>query len=94
MNVSFLDEKYPSMKTIIKNIKPFAGKVMTVDASNIVEKETGSVITSNVFILGYAIGKKLLPIKKKYILEALKEIVPPRYIDMNVKVFEMGIKHK
>lgn len=94
LKVSFLDEKYPSMKTIIKHIKPFAGKVITVDASNIVEKKTGSVITSNVFILGYAIGKKLLPIKKKYALEALKEVVPPRYLDENIKVFEIGMKHK
>jgi indolepyruvate ferredoxin oxidoreductase beta subunit len=94
LNVSFLGEKYPSMKSIIKNIKPFAGKIITVDASKIVEKKMGSVITSNVFILGYVIGKKMLPIKKKYVLEALKEIVPPRYLDENIKVFEMGMKQK
>lgn len=94
ITVSVLGEKYPTMQNIIKHIKPFSGKVMTIDATSIVEKETGSDITSNVFVLGYAIGKKLLPIKEKFVLEALAEVIPPKYLEMNKKVFEMGKKHK
>lgn len=94
MSVSVMGEKYPAMKSIISKIKPFAGKVITIDATNIVEKATGSDIASNIFVFGYAIGKKLLPIKKKYAIEALKQVVPPKYLDMNMKVFEMGMKQK
>ena len=54
----------------------------------------GSVITSNVFLLGYAVGKKFLPLKEKFVLEAIKEVVPARALDENVKAFEMGIKKK
>ncbi|MFH0929362.1 MAG: indolepyruvate oxidoreductase subunit beta [Candidatus Aenigmatarchaeota archaeon] len=94
MTVSVLGEEYPTMKSIVKKIKPFAGKVITLDASDIVEKETGSIIASNIFVFGYTIGKKLLPIKKKFALEALAEVVPPKYLEMNKKVFEMGLNHK
>ena len=94
MSNSVMGEKYPSMNSVVKRIKPFSGKVIVIDASKIVEKETGSVIASNVFVFGYAIGKKLLPIKKKYALDALKQVVPPKYLEMNLKIFEMGFKHK
>ena len=94
MSVSVLDEKYPSMKEVVSRIKPFSGKVMVVDASKNVENATGSNITSNIFVFGYIIGKKLFPVKKKFAIEALKQIVPPKYLDMNIKVFEMGMKQK
>jgi len=94
ITVSVFGERYPTMKTIIKQIKPFAGKVMVVDASKVVEKETGSVLTSNIFILGYALGKKLLPLKKKFVLQAIEGTVPSRYLEVNKKVFEMGMRYK
>ena len=94
MSNSVMGEKYPSMNSVIKRIKPFSGKVIVIDAAKTVEKEFGSVIASNVFVFGYAIGKKLLPIKKKYAIEALKQVVPPKFLEMNLKIFEMGFKHK
>lgn len=93
VTVSVLGEKYPSMENIINHIKPFAGEIMIISASEIVKKETGKVITSNIFMLGYAVGKGLLPLKEKFVLEAIAEIVPPRYLEVNKKVFEMGKKH-
>ncbi len=94
ITVSVLGEKYPSMESIINNIKPFAGEIMLISASDIVKKETGKVIASNIFILGYAVGNGLLPLKEKFVLDAIAEIVPPKYLEMNKKVFEMGIHHK
>jgi indolepyruvate ferredoxin oxidoreductase beta subunit len=94
ITVSVLGEKYPSMENIVNHIKPFAGEILIINASDIVKKETGNVITSNIFILGYTIGKELIPLKEKFVLEAISEIVPPRYLELNKKVFEMGMKHK
>ncbi|MFH1474208.1 MAG: indolepyruvate oxidoreductase subunit beta [Candidatus Aenigmatarchaeota archaeon] len=94
ITVSVLGEKYPSMENIVNNIKPFAEEIMLISASEIVKKETGKVIASNIFMLGYAVGKGLLPLKEKFVLETIAEIVPKRYLEMNKKVFEMGINHK
>jgi indolepyruvate ferredoxin oxidoreductase beta subunit len=94
ITVSVLGEKYPSMENIVNHIKPFAGEILIINASDIVKKETGNVITSNIFILGYTVGKELIPLKEKFVLEAISEIVPPRYLELNKKVFEMGMKHK
>ncbi|NIO45010.1 MAG: indolepyruvate oxidoreductase subunit beta [Candidatus Aenigmarchaeota archaeon] len=94
ITVSVLGEKYPRMENIVSHIKPFAGRIIIINASEIVKKETGSIITSNIFILGYAISKGLLPLKEKFVLEAIEENVPKRYIELNKKVFEMGMKNK
>ncbi len=94
ITVSVLGEKYPKMENIISHIKPFAGRIIIINASDVVKKETGSILTSNIFILGYAISKKLLPLKEKIVLETIEENVPKRYIELNKKVFELGMKHK
>jgi indolepyruvate ferredoxin oxidoreductase beta subunit len=93
LSVSVMGEKYPSIKEIEKNLKDFSEKVIVMNASEIVKKETGSDIAANVYLLGYVIGKGLLPLKKKYILEAMQEL-GPKYFEINKKIFEMGMKHK
>jgi indolepyruvate ferredoxin oxidoreductase beta subunit len=92
ITVSAFGEKYPSIEDIINHIKPFSDKITILDASKIVEKETGSILTSNIFILGYAVSKGLIPIKEKFILEALKENVPENFFEINKKIFELGMK--
>jgi indolepyruvate ferredoxin oxidoreductase beta subunit len=93
LSVSVLGEKYPSIKEIERSLKDFSKKVIVINASEIVKKETGSDIAANVYLLGYAIGKGLLPLKEKYILEVMQEL-GPKYFDVNKKIFEMGMKHK
>ncbi|MHA1865443.1 MAG: 2-oxoacid:acceptor oxidoreductase family protein, partial [Candidatus Heimdallarchaeaceae archaeon] len=94
ITVSVLGEKYPSIENIVNHIKPFADKIIILNASEVVKKETGSILGSNVFLLGYAISKGLLPLKEKFILEAIEEVIPKKYVEVNKKIFEMGMKHK
>jgi len=92
ITVSAFGEKYPTNDEIISHIKPFSNKTIIIDASKIVEKETGSILSSNIFILGYAISKGLIPIKEKFILESIRENVPEKYFELNKKVFDLGKK--
>jgi indolepyruvate ferredoxin oxidoreductase beta subunit len=94
ITVSVLGERYPSMENIINHIKPFADKIIILNASDVVIKETGNDLTSNVFILGYAVGNELIPLKEKFILKTVEEIVPKKYIELNKRIFELGMKHK
>lgn len=92
LSVSVLNERYPSIKEIQKNLKYFSKKVISLDASEIVKKEVGNVRPANIFMLGYAFSKKLIPIKKRFLLEGIKKVVPEKYLDMNEKVFKLGMK--
>jgi indolepyruvate ferredoxin oxidoreductase beta subunit len=94
VTVSVLGEKYPSIDGMKKALEDFCSEIIVLSASEIVKKETGSEITSNVFMLGYVVGKKLLPLKPENVLKAIEKIVPPKYFDLNKKIFEMGLNYK
>jgi Pyruvate/2-oxoacid:ferredoxin oxidoreductase gamma subunit len=92
LTASMYNEHYPSseeVKAIL--LKEFAKSVEFVKASEVAIKETGNVISSNVFMLGVALGKDLLPIKKEFVLEALKE---KKFFEGNKKMLEMGMQTK
>jgi indolepyruvate ferredoxin oxidoreductase, beta subunit len=88
LTVSMYNEKYPENAEIEKVLSDFSEKVVMIEASKTAIKEAGSSISANVFMLGYAIGHGLLPIKKEFALEALAE---KKYFEMNKKLFEMGM---
>ena len=93
LSVSVLGEKYPSLNEIENNLKNFSEKVIFLNASETVQKETGNDIAANIYLLGYVIGKGLLPLKEKYILEAMQEL-GPKYFEVNKKIFEMGMEYR
>ncbi|MFH0711334.1 MAG: indolepyruvate oxidoreductase subunit beta [Candidatus Aenigmatarchaeota archaeon] len=85
-------EAYPSLKEIQKDLKKFGSKAVSLNASDIAKKETERVVYTNVYLLGYCVGKKLIPLKKNSILEGMKSVVPEKYFETNKKVFELGMK--
>jgi indolepyruvate ferredoxin oxidoreductase beta subunit len=93
LSVSVLGETYPSIKEIENNLKDFSKKVIVLNASEIVKKETGSEIAANIYLLGYALAKGLIPLKERFALEAMEQVAP-KYFEANKKVFELGKKHQ
>lgn len=93
LSCSVLGENYPSIKEIGETLKDFSEKVIILNASEIVKKATGNDIAANIYLLGYAIGKGLIPLKEKYVLQAMEEVAP-KYFEANKKIFEIGMKHR
>jgi indolepyruvate ferredoxin oxidoreductase beta subunit len=85
-----LGEKYPSIDEVKKELGSFAKEIIAVNATEVAIRETGTAVTSNIYMLGIASARNLLPIKRELLLESLKETVPPKYFDMNKKIFELG----
>lgn len=77
--------KYP--ESIIQRLKAKAPQVMAVDALKIA-KECGSIKAVNIVLLGLA--AKTSAIEKGAWLEAIREVVPPKALDVNLKAFEAG----
>jgi len=93
LSCSVLGDKYPLIEEIETNLKNFSEKVIILNASEIVKKETGNDIAANIFLLGYAIANKLIPLKEKYIFQAMQEVAP-KYFEINKKIFELGKNYK
>jgi len=92
LSIFVAKEKYPSLNHIINALKSFSANVITLDASEKVKNTTGGIISTNIYILGYASAKKLIPLKKQSILKGIKEVIPERYLELNKKVFDLGFK--
>ncbi|HEX3040225.1 MAG TPA: indolepyruvate oxidoreductase subunit beta [Caproiciproducens sp.] len=76
---------YP--EDIIGAVKEQGVKVVAFDALSLAE-QAGSVKAVNVVLIG-AMAKRL-EIEKEIWIETIKETVPPKFIDMNLKAFELG----
>ena len=47
-------------------------------------------VVCTLYLLGYAVSKKLIPLEKESVLQAIKNIIPEKYLELNIKAFELG----
>lgn len=83
------NQKYPSLKEVLKKIHCFTENVVVVEAAKLAEK-TGSSLTQNMVLLGALAANSKMPIKKESLMEAMAELVPAKHVDVNVEAFELG----
>lgn len=77
--------EYP--KDILGEVRKQGVKVVALDALGMAE-QAGSSKAVNVVLIG-AMAKKL-DLPKEVWIDTIKETVPPKFIDMNLKAFELG----
>ncbi len=90
LSVSILKEKYPSTNEIVKKLKNFGTRIILVNGAEKIKKEGLSTIFSNVYLLGYAIKKKLIPLSKKTVLAAIEDVVPENMVEVNKRIFNLA----
>lgn len=81
--------QYPDVERILKRIRGFTKSIISIDAANLAEK-TGKSITQNMVMIGALAATEKLPVKVDTLKAALHELVPAKYLDTNMKAFEMG----
>jgi indolepyruvate ferredoxin oxidoreductase beta subunit len=77
--------KYP--ENIIEIIKEEYKNTVSLDALNLA-KQSGNIKAVNVVLLGLL--ARSTKIKKEVWIDSLKEIIPERFIDVNMRAFEFG----
>jgi len=77
--------KYP--ESILEKIREVSENVITIDALSIA-KECGNIKAVNMVLIG--LMAKYTDIEKDIWIEAMKETVPERFLDVNLKAFEKG----
>jgi len=83
-----------SEKEIKKKInKLLKGKKHIISAAEICKRELGKDVVAGIYLLSYASHNKLIPIKPELILKAIKKVIPPRYLDLNIKALNLAKKH-
>ena len=82
---------YPSLDGITEKINGFTRNVVVVEAAELA-KEAGSVLTRNAVLIGGLAATGKMPVKIESLKEAIRELVPAKYLEMNMKAFELGYK--
>ncbi len=87
--------KYPSLETILEKLGEKNIKIHLVDANGISKKITGTIISANIAILGYAYAidpglQKLL--EYKHLEKGLEKVFRGKVLELNKKVLEEAYK--
>jgi indolepyruvate ferredoxin oxidoreductase beta subunit len=83
---------YPSLEEVIKQIHGFTKIVVVVEAARLAV-EAGSILTRNAVMIGALAAAGKVPVKIESLKEALCELVPARYLEVNFKAFDLGYKY-
>ncbi|MEM2102107.1 MAG: indolepyruvate oxidoreductase subunit beta [Candidatus Bathyarchaeia archaeon] len=82
---------YPELNAIIEKICLFTKNVVTIDATRVAES-LGNVAVQNMVMLGAFVRIGNLPVKPETIKSSVCEVVPERFVDLNLKAFEAGYR--
>lgn len=80
---------YPTMDEIVKRIRRFTEKIVVVETRRL-SGEAGSVLTQNSVLIGTLAATGKMPVRVESLKEALRELVPTKHVEMNVRAFELG----
>ncbi len=73
-------------------LRKFSNKVIFFPATKVVEKEIGNPVLAGTLLLSVAVFKRLIPLKPDSLLNAIKEVIPGKYLQINKKAFKLGAK--
>ena len=87
--VSLGQSVYPALDQILAKLNGIAGKVVTLDAAQIAQ-DAGSLLATNIVMLGALFGAGLLPIKTETIKETIRARFPAKVAPVNIRAFDLG----
>jgi indolepyruvate ferredoxin oxidoreductase beta subunit len=83
------DATYPEVSRVISKIKDLSRRVWTLNATEIA-LEMGDPIFSNIVMLGALCAMDVLPINREGFESIIKDLLPSRRLDENMKAFDRG----
>ncbi len=82
-------EAYITYDKVLSRIRSTGARVVEVDAMALA-MEAGNPQTVNVVMVGALAASPGFPVGKEHMVEAVKENVPKKALDVNLKAFELG----
>jgi indolepyruvate ferredoxin oxidoreductase beta subunit len=80
-----------TLSDITQTINRFYSKSILIDAVELAMK-AGSPLVQNIVMLGLLASTKQLTINVSTLKESIKQLISPKYFELNVKAFELGLK--
>jgi indolepyruvate ferredoxin oxidoreductase beta subunit len=81
--------EYITVDTVVAQIKQVTPHIFVIDGTKLAGK-AGYTRAENVVLLGAACGLPGFPLDKEGVGRTLLKVVPPKWVDVNMKAFELG----
>jgi indolepyruvate ferredoxin oxidoreductase beta subunit len=81
-----------SEKEIIFNLKEITKNVEIIPAEKTCQEKLGNSIVSGIYLISYASFKNIIHLKPNSIEKAIKKIIPEKYLELNLKAFDLASK--
>jgi indolepyruvate ferredoxin oxidoreductase beta subunit len=85
-------ETYPEVQSLVDAAMKLNSNIMTIGATNLA-LEAGKAVAANAVMIGAVAAVEGFPLSKELLLEKLKENVPPKFLDLNLKAFDLGFEY-
>jgi indolepyruvate ferredoxin oxidoreductase, beta subunit len=82
---------YPDLDVIFDELKSKIKKLYAFNAEEMA-KDAGNILSMNMVLLGAVSGVSEFPVIKKYLIHAMKENLPEKTLNTNLKAFTMGFE--
>lgn len=82
-------EKYPKIEDLVGSIEKLTKNLRTIDATELA-KQAGKAVAANAVMIGAVAAVKGFPLSKDLLRKTLAENVPPKFLDLNLKAFDLG----
>jgi len=83
---------YPTMDEILKKIRQFTEKIIAVETERLAGK-AGNILTRNIVLVGALAATETVPVSLESLKGTLRELVPAKHLEVNVKAFELGYEY-
>ena len=82
-------ETYPEIDDLVKSLKKVTSNISTIGATELAVK-AGKVVAANAVMIGAVAAVKGFPLSKDLLRKTLTDNVPPKFLDLNLKAFDLG----
>ena len=80
---------YPTVEEVLAKIDLFTERVIIVEAAELARK-AGSRLAQNIVLVGALAAVEVFPVKAASLVEALRELIPKKHVEVNIRAFELG----
>jgi indolepyruvate ferredoxin oxidoreductase, beta subunit len=82
---------YPEENQLLSLLRQVTGKLFVFNATKLAE-QAGDPIATNMVMLGALTASDALPFGEDKITTAMKKSIPPRFLELNTRAFNLGVQ--
>jgi len=79
-----------SENEILNQLKKNSKNITIIPADKICQEKLQNSVVSGIYLISFATFKNLIPLKPESILKALKKIIPEKFLELNLKAFNLA----